>query len=536
MSKILNNMDLKKTKFSIIIIIVAVLAIMATSCGPSPPIIRSYDVPDTVRPGTEHLFTAEVYDPDSGNIEITWEIDGNVEGGGNLNRNTGDKVIWQAPSKESNVFLTITATDDDGATDVITKDIFVRNKNPKITSFSASPDDIVLIGNTITLNCEAIDPENAELDYDFQVLPGGVGEFDDYDHPKGATEWTAPDTKDQTGYYKFIVTVSDDVGFVAKDTIKVLVYSDYGSIWVVDSEIRGPKLKRYTSTGKLIISANQELVEPKAVSNNYRDDCSAWVADYSAGTIYKVGPLGATKVTIDNVPQVLELDMYKQNHQLVALSRGQETITLIDGFSKTKIKTITGFEKPRYMDINQENGDIWVSEPTNNRVVKFNIENPPDSVSLPPDSVGTEDLKFEYLKEDLTNPRGVAVGDITPTSVYIADKNEDQIEKVRKTVGGWERSEMNSSNLSPEIIKAATSTQNVWIIGGGDVYYFNEQNENIIPLNPGDFSSPETMDIDEEGDVWVGDNGLKKLLKVDRNGVVFSTEGFHQIEDIVVNK
>lgn len=494
-------------------------------CGPQPPIIQDLNIPDTVQPGSEHIFSVEIFDPDSQQIQVLWEVTGNIQNGGNLNRNTGQRVVWTAPSEPSDVFVTVTATDEDGASDEITKDVFVRNKKPGIETFTSSS-DIVLIGNTITLTCNATDPENTELNYSFGVIPGGKGEFSSYGYPENQIEWRAPAEREETGYYQLYVQVTDAAGEVRGDTLKVLVYSDYGSIWVVDSGTK--QLKRYSSNGELIVEAQQEFSYPVALANNYKVDCASWVADYSQNTIYKIGPKGQTLLSIEDVKQIIELKMHKELRQLLALSRGQQSVTVIDCYSNTISKTIEGFHKPRFIEVNQTNGDVWVSEPTNNRIVKFNVKNLPDTIATGISGV-------EFFTEGLNNPRGLTVGYIKPTRLYIADKNDDQIEQL---IGpNWERENNNiieETNLTPDILESS-ATEDVWILGDRDIYYFNE-NTRSIALHPATFLSPETMDIDHDGDVWIGDNGMKKLLKIDKERIEFSIEGFQQIEDIIVNK
>ena len=501
-----------------------IIILYFSGCGPQPPIIQDLNIPDTVQPGSQHKLSVEVFDPDSGNVQILWETEGS-HGGGSFNRNTGQSVVWTAPSEPSDVFMTITVTDEDGAEDEVTKDVFVRNNAPRINSFTVSS-NIVLIGNTVTLTCDATDPENTELNYSFSVIPGGKGSFDKYGLPENQIQWRAPADREETGYYKLVAEVTDAVGDKLRDTLKVLVYSDYGSIWVVDSGTK--KLKRYSSNGELIVEAGQEFVYPVALANNYKVDCASWVADYSDDKIYKIGPKGETLVEIENVEQVIELEMHKELRQLLALSRGQEAVTVIDCYSNSVVKTIDGFTKPRFIDINQTNGDVWISEPTNNRIVQFNIKDLPDSIY-------TDNSKVKFFKEGLNNPRSLTVGYTSPTKIYIADKNDDQIEQL---IGPkWERENTNiieATNMKPEIIESS-STEFVWIIGDQDIYYFNE-NVGAITPHPTTFLSPETMDIDDDGDVWIGDNGKKQLLKIDKDRIVFSIEGFQQIEDIIVNK
>src|SRR6056297_2982304 len=139
--KILKHILLYNSKRKLVILAAFTMFLLfVLGCGPQPPIIQSLGIPDTVQPGSEHVLTATVFDPDSQQVQITWELTGNVEGGGSLNRNTGQRVVWTAPSRPADVFLTITAIDEDGAEDEISKDIFVRNEKPFINSFTASSD------------------------------------------------------------------------------------------------------------------------------------------------------------------------------------------------------------------------------------------------------------------------------------------------------------------------------------------------------------------------------------------------------------
>ncbi len=84
---------------------------------------------------------------------------------------------------------------------------------PEIVALAASTDRI-LPGDVVTVSCEAVDPDDEALMYDWS---GSAGEL----VGDGSTvEWTAPDSE---GLYQILVTVVDEAGNAADGSLAVRV-------------------------------------------------------------------------------------------------------------------------------------------------------------------------------------------------------------------------------------------------------------------------------------------------------------------------
>lgn len=519
------QMMLTKTlKLQIVLSVLITLFLVLLSCDQailnSEPLVELVFEPDTVLPGSTNILKAVVSDPDTDKVEITWTTTS-----GTLNRNTGTEVKWTAPDFYTDVFITVTAVDEHDAETSVEKIVYVRNIKPFIQNFSADA-DIVLIGNRVKLSCEARDEEESKLTYNF-ISQNGKGTFSELDGKENTKTWNAPSNQEDAGDYNLIVKVSDSNGESDSDTLSVLVYSDYSSVWVVDSEKQ--TLEKFGKNGDKILTAEQELIKPISITNNTNEFYGCWVADYEAANIYKISAKGKTLSTIENIGRIRDIKIHKESNKMAALNVDSNYVAIINTYNNRIVKKIKGFTEPKSLTVNQINGDVWICEPNIDQVVKFNINNPPDSVMASD--------KCTIITENLNNPVNVQIGYKTPTIIYIADKNDHEIERIDFATGT--RLSAVTGFFLPEQIEVS-SQQNVWIIDQNGLYFFPEDNINDVQpsnmLAPTEFFDPHVIDIDDNGNVWVGDNGSKKLIRINPVGQEISISGFQFINDIIVNK
>lgn len=505
--------------------LVTLIAIFITSCNQAilnqDPLLELDFEPDTVLPGSVNILKAVVSDPDTDNVVITWTVSS-----GTLNRTIGTEVKWTAPDTYTDVFINVTATDEHDAETSVEKIVYVRNISPFISEYYASS-DIILIGNSVTLTCEARDHEGTDLTYNFYSQSGG-GEFKEEDGEDNTKTWYAPESQDDAGTYNLIVKVSDTNGESDADTIAVLVYSDYSSVWVVDSEKQ--TVEKYGKNGDKILTAEQEFIKPVSLANNTDEFYGCWVADYDAETIYKISAKGKTESAIENVGRISMIDIYKEANKLVCLNADSNSVVIVNTLTNDVINRVRGFSEPKSLTVNQINGDIWVCEPNTNQVISFSINDVPDSVY-------SGNSKCNYFTTNLNNPVSVAVGYKTPTIIYIVDKNDNEIERIEQSSGNRLTS-VSGFSLPQKI--GTSSQQNVYVIDQNGIYYFSESDiNNVLPSSSfadTEFYDPHVIDIDDNGNVWIGDNGSKKLIRINPVGQEISISGFQFINDIVVNK
>jgi len=485
------------------------------------PLLEVIIPSDTVQPGSVNLFKAIVSDPDTDKVELTWQTTH-----GNLNRTTGVEIIWTAPTEFADVIITVSAEDENKGSTTEELIIYVRNENPKIIEFKSSS-NIVLIGNYVELTCIGDDTEDSELIYNFYSM-NGAGEFIEEDGADNTIQWHAPHDQSDVGSYTLIVDVSDKIGYSISDTLEVMVYSDYASVWIVDSENK--TVEKYGSNGDKILTAEEQFSRPIAITNNTNEFYGCWVADYDLQTIFKINPIGKTVEKIEEIGRIIAIDIHKDTKQLCALEIENSTIKIIDTYSNTVTKTVHGFNSPNTLKINQITGDVWVCEPNRNRVVRFNINTPPDTIN--------QNSNCDIFTDNLNNPIDIEIGHKTPTIVYIVDKNDNAIERIDNST--LLRLPSVTGFYLPEKI-SISSEQKVWIIDDiGGIYYFDEDNINDVqPINlfaTTTFYDPHVMDVDPDGNIWIGDNGSKTLVRITPAGKETQIPGFNFIENIIINQ
>lgn len=484
-------------------------------------------------------LTAEVTDPDEDDeVTVTWTATT-----GELSLSTGLSVDWTAPADTATAHIVATAQDqNDGIAhkEVI---LFVGNAPPRITGFDASADKVVS-GNTVNLTCSAADPEGGELTYRFYEINGG-GSFSHSGPAFNTASWTSPSNIGQAEIFKLVVKVTDPIDFFTADTIDVLVYSNYGSLWVVDSDFK--TVSKYTGNGYKILTSSEAFKYPVAVVSNVDELSGCFVADQDADQVYKLDFNGEKLTSYTNIPHVIDIALHQATRKLWALSYSSNSATVIDARTGTIEKTITGFHQPTRIDINQWTGDVWIVEEGNNRTIRIDagsgVESLPDSISATDGSV---------FAAGFNSPHSLCIHHTQDGSrasrVYVADTYDNQIERFIYQNKKFDRDDP-VDLLSPGPLLVGTLPVNlqnmVFVINtAGRMELFEE--DDPLQKHPVtgnyNFIKPQVLAIDENtGECWIGDNGTNQLVKIKiRNDYSFSVlrklNGFLSIKDISINK
>lgn len=533
------------------LLIIVLIIVSLTHCQKQPNDVNENSAPtisiiveeESPIIGSTQTFTAEVNDPDEDDaVEVVWLVSG-----GQLSKTTGLTVQWTAPEDTQTVEVTANASDENNGHGQAKVNLSVGNSAPEISSFTTTS-AFVTSGNTVTVTCNATDPEKHELRYLFYALPGD-GSFSPVDPSSKTVVWTAPNDLSQAAKkYKLIVEVFDILGFSTADTLEILVYSEYETIWVVDSNHK--TVVKYAANGEKVLKAEESFQKPVAVASNIDEFYGCYVADYATGTIFKIDAAGQTIATYNNIPNVIDIAVHSDTRTIWALGVGDNSVTVIDGFTDAVIKKIVGFKQPRSIAINQASDDVWIVEPGNNRIVKLSAINLSgslaDTISINNAAMFPADIEESFYNA----PTGLYVRNRADAAVYIADKNDNQIERLTWNGVSFQRAEppISFMPLLPVFVSVTSVTNHGWAVlvmnNNGKFVLFPENDLQNIMILTGDytFEYPHAMVTDEtRGEYWIGDNGTNQLVKIKINSnytysVLTVVNGFLFIEDIALNK
>ncbi|MHA2428302.1 MAG: PKD domain-containing protein, partial [Candidatus Hermodarchaeia archaeon] len=131
-----------------------------------PPVAQFSESAETVYKGEIITFDASIsYDPDGVIIDSFWDF-------GDGTNATGI-VVSHSYSEDGTYTVTLTVTDDDGATDLVTSTKTVLNRSP-VAIFSESA-ETVHTGDTITFNAtDSYDPDGSIVSYSWDFGDGNV--------------------------------------------------------------------------------------------------------------------------------------------------------------------------------------------------------------------------------------------------------------------------------------------------------------------------------------------------------------------------
>lgn len=528
----------RATALRLCIILAGISAIIFTGCElvNNAPSIEIQVEDDTPLTSSTQNFTAVTDDLDEDVVSVTWSATD-----GEFNKTTGETVKWTAPVTTGRVVVTAVADDRKiHGTDTATVALTVINEAPSITEFSSSA-PYVTLNNTITLSCEALDPDGEVITYNFFTSPSGVGTIYHESPESNTATWTAPSDPNQARSYDLIVKVSDvPLGYFSTDTLQVLVYSEYGTLWIVDK--KASEVSKYTSRGDKILTASHSFEKPVAVTSYKGEFYGCYVADQDAGQIVELDAEGETVTTFPNLPNIKDLVFHHNTQTLwaICVSENEPRLTVIYTTTEEEID-VEGLRQPNAITINQNRGEVWIADygyEDEDRIFKINIR---AFLNDSPDSLSSANATI--FEGNYNGPSSISVRNAQNATVYIADTNDDEVERLtyNTSTGNYYRALPVSlaEGTGPLAVKVVDIGL-VWVLSlDGNVQYFPENNiSSTTQIVSYAFADPHAMAADQEsGNVWIGDNGRHQVVEItsaDTVGVTIG--GFSFVEDLVINK
>ncbi|MCH7496785.1 MAG: hypothetical protein IH971_02910 [Candidatus Marinimicrobia bacterium] len=485
--------------------------------------------------GSTQMFTAVVEDLDEDNVLVTWSATS-----GQFSKTRGQEVAWTAPLEIQQVVIMAFADDRKaGGTDTAQVTLSVVNQAPHIVTFTAN-EDFVTLGNSITLTSTAEELDGEEFVFEFSTSPTGVGTMIHAAPEINTATWIAPSDPSLAREYDLVVKVSDIQGFFSSDTLQILVFSEFGTIWIVDKFEQ--QVTKYTSRGEKILSARQQFQNPVAVTNNTNFDFfGCYVADQDAGQVIKLDAKGETIATFANLPAASDLAIHYGTGSLWVVSVGdaEPRLTVINTFTENVIASVRGLRHPSAITINQNRNEVWIADIGEmDRIVQINIT---DFIAAPPDTL--DPAVTTVFEGNYNNPTDIALLQEQTATVYIADMNDDEVERLLyNSVGdSYIRGAPVDLGLNSKPAKVGVGPNGlVWVLGlDRSLQFFPEDNTTQhTPIFSYMFAAPHTLAIDNAtGHVWIGDNGTHQVVEISEiDSVGVTIGGFSFVEDMVINK
>ncbi len=221
-------MNIFKSGFGIVLVVLTVLAMLAGGCGPreasptptqtgnQPPVISSLTASQmTIHPSGSVEVRCAASDADGDHVDFKWTCTGGSFSGG------GPSVAWNAPSNYGTYTIMVIVEDGKGGSEQKSLDITVgANQSPQISSVIANPPGLSYGGST-TIKCIAADLDGDAVDYSWSASGGDISGVGD------TVTWVAPK---KAGNFKITVIVSDGKGGETEGIVMVSVSAAVGTV------------------------------------------------------------------------------------------------------------------------------------------------------------------------------------------------------------------------------------------------------------------------------------------------------------------
>ncbi len=512
-----------------------VLTVIFSSCSNpatnSKPTLTLEAKKNPVAPGQSTQITATPVDNDGDVVTVTWVCDF-----GTLSADNGDIVTWTAPG-EDNLPCTIIATANDGHGGITEKDLIidVKNNAPVFNNITTTS-STVLQGNTITLQALAYDPDGSTVRYRWSDNGGGT--FSDTLVTRNTATWKAP-TGDT--WIKVTCTAYDAYGGETDKSLDLLVYSNYGVIWVADSGT--DKVYKYSAIGEFLLTVQGTFQRPIAIATNVDEFFGCYVADYDMGQVFKISEKGAITHTYTSFKHPIDIDIFQSLRVIWVLDVGNNSVTAINGYTDQVIGTFTGLKEPRSLKVNQETGDVWITDTGNNRIIRIQPKDIPGE--LP--TVADQKTVFRGTSSNgngYNEPIHLSFSQHKYNVVYIADISDDEVEMIESSMSGFKEIAVASTGYqNPSFIAVSDkgTSEVVWVIHNTQISTIMSGNLFPSSIDYDTFKYPYRIVTDDlNNKIWVVDNGLNQIIPLDDTGS-FTTgidiiTGFVFIEDVAINQ
>ncbi len=506
-----DTVSIHRSLIPILLIFVAV----ACKKGPSEPgnqppriELRVADGGLMINPQDSLLVTAIIDDEmpvDS--LETTWRTSG-----GQVLAEEKTRLVWLAPVQPGSFWIFCTVTDPEGLSGQDSLLVSVGNRPPQILGIS--PDSAtVVIGNQVLFRCAAIDSDGHALSFRWRVDDGRIvwAQGD-------SMLWKAPQIPRQT---RIEVQVIDEFQAEARDTTVITTYREAGSVWVADTGNRD--VVKVSGEGRILYRiAGFHTPAALAVDAVRR---TVWVADPGLGRVMLLDFEGNPIASLPDLGGPADIDVYRTNGRAWVVETDSNRVTELSRDGVLVLRRIFGFLHPAALAIDPKNGDVYVVDTGNRRVVRLSAA-VPDSYNVAIDS------SFHRIHTGFLEPVDVQV-DLLQNHFWVIDR---LLEKAFRMTDSSSTRQAVSGLRLPSAIAIDSHRNIVWIADTGNDRILKTQDFSIIGTING-LLLPQALAIDPiDGSLWIADTENDRLVKTDVDGnIQFDVYGFSSPRAIVVN-
>lgn len=456
---------------------------------------------------------ADVKDADGDSIIFLW-----ISDRGNFTFTSIDSAVWNAPDLPGRVCIALRVNDIFNAFDFDSTIITVHNQVPVISSITATQTN-VLVGNIITLTVTASDPDDGQLTYNWEATGG---EFIGSVTGNEAT-WRASTTVSNVS---ITVTVTDDNNDSATGEIVINVFQELGSLWISDTF--NDQIVKLASNGTQLLR-NSGFNQPQGLALNIADR-TLWVADWSGNRVVKLSSGGDELFEVTGLDRPTDIAIQADGNAWVT-TMGDSIQVVEISHNGTILRKLSGFSDPQSIDVNLLNGDIWVADTGNDRIILLDSQ-VPGGYNL--DSTAVMPVRYDIQFENYTNPEALEVNQETG-HCWVADTGNHRVVRIDKS-GSFPFEFIIGGFLYPRGLAVNKLDGSCWVTNTGE----NE----VVKIFSDIFTLPiktgESYNIDADAGFHFVISGYIQPWAVDINvidGIVWFVENFRlvKVQDLGIN-
>ncbi|KPK90154.1 hypothetical protein AMJ80_08800 [bacterium SM23_31] len=475
---------------------------------------------------------ADVKDADGDSIIFLW-----ISDKGNFTFTSLDSAVWNAPDSSGRARIALRVNDIFDAFNYDSTVITVQNQIPVISLITATQTN-VLVGNIITITATASDPDGGQLMYNWEAAGGEfIGSV-----TGNEVTWKASTTVSNVSIK---VTVTDDNNDFTTSEIVINVFQELGSIWISDTF--NDQVVKFASNGTQLLRKSG-FNRPQGLALNIADR-TLWIADWGGNRVVKLSSGGEELFEVTGLDRPTDIAL-RANGNAWVTTMGDSNQVVEISHNGTILNKLSGFSDPQSIDVYQLNGDIWIADTGNDRIILLEPQ-VPNGYNL--DLIAGMPVRYDTQFGNYSNPEALEVNQQTG-NCWIADTGNHRVVRINKS-GSFPFEFVIGGLLNPRGLAVNKLDGSCWVTNTGENEVIKIFSDIFtLPVKEGEsynididagfhfvipgYTQPWAVDINViDGIVWFAENF--RLVKVQDLGTNYSIIGgftnFNAPKSLVIN-